>query len=174
MGCFTLSNCILEQSELDKKYIADVLMVFTQTNPFKVALDKSHKIIGLYETIGQTNEFVAYWLSLMSMKPTSFETINIETNDATNDEEIFLKVCSATNNQHKLIVLSHEKWQYYKYDFPKIIIYNKVPVLIFDRDEAIVELNPIVSSTINAFSSVVAANNSSINETKNNSDGKEN
>jgi hypothetical protein len=169
MASYTLSNCILNNIELDKKYITDVLMVFTQqSNPFKVALDKGDKILGLYETVAQKNEFAAYWLSLMSMKPSSFESIDIETNDDVNEEEIFLKVCSSTKSQQKLIVMSHESWQYYRYDSPKVITYNNIPVRVFDRDEAISELNPTNSTTsIMATNSTVAIDGSIIEDSKN-------
>ena len=122
MACYTLSNCILQNLVAGKKYITDLLMVFTQeSNPFKVALDKSNRIIELYETAGQTNEYVANWLSLMSYQPANFETINIDTSTISNIEEIFLKVCSKTNSQQKLIVHSHEGWQNFSYQGEKVI-----------------------------------------------------
>jgi hypothetical protein len=174
MSCYTLSNCILGEVELDKKYITDVLMVFPQqSNPFKIALDKCDRIMGLYEAIGQSNEFVAFWLNLMSMNPTSFETINADTLDAKNDEEIFLMVCSSTKSQQKLIVHSHEKWLYHKYSAHRIINFKGASVKVFDRDEAIVELNQKPSTTINADHSVIAADHSQIHKTENKQNGKE-
>lgn len=173
MACYTLSNCILQNLVAGKKYITDLLMVFTQeANPFKVALDKSNRIIDLYETAGQTNEYVANWLSLMSYQPSNFETINVDASSATNIEEVFLKVCSKTNSQQKLIVHSHEGWQNFSYQAEKVIVYDNKPIRVFDRDEAIHELNPATASSITAYGSVIATNQSTITESKNNSDGK--
>ncbi len=169
MACYTLSNCILHNLVAGKKYITDLLMVFTQeSNPFKVALDKSNRIIDLYETAGQTNEYVANWLSLMSFQPSNFEPINIDVSSATNNEEIFLKVCSKTNSQQKLIVHSHEGWQNFSYQADKVIFYDSKPIRVFDRDEAIHELNPVSASSITAYGSVIAANQSTITDSKNN------
>lgn len=173
MASYTLSNCILMNLDAGKKYITDLLMVFTQeSNPFKVALDKSDRIMNMYEKEGNKNEYVASWLSLMSYQPSNFETINIDTNAASNDEEVFLSVCSQTKSQQKLIVHSHEGWQNYNYNANKIIVYNNKPIHVFDRDEAIHELNPGTSSSITAFGSVIATGQSTINDTKNKTDGK--
>ena len=122
MACYTLSNCILNNLDAGKKYITDLLLVFTQeSNPYKVALDRSNRIIELYEIAGQKSEYVANWLSLMSYQPSNFEQINCDTVSAINDEEIFLKVCSKTNSQQKLIVHSHEGWQNFNYETDKVI-----------------------------------------------------
>lgn len=169
MACYTLSDCILNNLNAGKKYITDLLMVFTQeSNPFKVALDKSNRIIDLYESAGQENEYVANWLSLMSFQPSNFETINIDTSTAINNEEIFLKVCGKTNSQQKLIVYSHEGWQYYSYESDKVIIYDTKQIKILDRDEAIHDLNPITPSSITAYNSIIATNQSTITDSTNN------
>lgn len=169
MACYTLSDCILHNLNAGKKYITDLLMVFTQeSNPFKVALDKSNRIIDLYELAGQKNEYVANWLSLMSFQPSNFETINIDTSTAMNNEEVFLKVCGKTNSQQKLIVYSHEGWQNFNYQGDKVIIYDTKSIRVFDRDEAIHDLNPTTPSLITAYSSVIATNQSTITDSKNN------
>ena len=126
----------------------------------------------LYETAGQTNAQVANWLSLMSYQPSNFETINIDASSAANTEEVFLKVCSKTNSQQKLIVHSHEGWQNFNYQGDKVIIFESKPIRVFDRDEAIHELNPAISSSIIAYGSVVASNQSTILDSKNRLDEK--
>jgi hypothetical protein len=169
MACYTLSNCILKNLVAGKKYITDLLMVFTQeANPFKVALDKSNCIMDLYENIGETNVHVASWLSLMSYQPSNFEIINIDVSSVSNTEELFLKVCSSTKIQQKLIVHSHEGWQNFSYHDEKVIVYDNKPIRVFDRDEAIHELNPAAGSSIIAYSSVIATNQSIITDSKNN------
>ena len=173
MSSYTLSNCILTNLDAGKKYITDLLMVFTQEwNPSKVALDKSDRIMNLYYDAGQKNEYVANWISLMAHEPSNFETINVDTSNASSDEEIFLKVCSQTKCQQKLIVHSHESWQNYNYEEDKVMFYDKKPIRVFDRDEAIHELKPSTTGSITAYSSVIATNQSTITDIKNNSDGK--
>jgi hypothetical protein len=143
--------------------MTDLLMVFAQqTNPYKVALDKSDRIIGVYAKISESNEFAATWLNLMTMKPSSFERITVETDDVANMEELFLRVCSSTKSQQKLIVHSHENWKHYRYDQPTIIIYRDIQVRVYDRDEAIIELNRNDSAIVNAHKSIIATNQSSI------------
>jgi hypothetical protein len=172
MVCYTLSNCLLENLDAGKVYISDILMVFTQqNNPFKVALDKSDRIMDLYQKAGEKDYNVAYWLTLMSYKPSSFEIINVDTSSSLNEEEVFLSVCSKTKSQQKMIVYSHEGWQYYGYSSANVVHYNDIPVQVYDRDEAIRELNtslaPKSLTTIYATDSVIAADHSSISETKN-------
>ena len=168
MACYTLSKCIKSSLEIGKKYITDLIMVFTQeSNPCKIAIDKTNRVISIYETIGQENEFFANWLTLMSYQPSNFETINISINDMCSDEEVFLKVCSSTKSQNKIIVHSHEGWENVKYENGNTILYNDIPITVLDRDEAILELNTPNSSTINAYGSVVATDNSSIHDTRN-------
>lgn len=168
MSCYTLSNCLLDNLELDKKYISDVLMVFTQSNPFKVALDKSNRILDIYAEIAGKNETVATWLNLMTMKPTSFETINVDVISVKEVEEIFLKVCSSTKSQQKVIVSSHERWTSFKYFIPQTILYDNIQVKVYDRDEAIPELHPPTSNTsITATNSTVAMDGSKIEDSKN-------
>lgn len=166
MSCYTLCNCLLSNLELDKKYITDVLMVFTQqTNAHKVALDKSDRILTMYAQIAEKNEIIATWLSLMSMKPTSFETIEVDVSQEPIEDDVFLKVCSSTKSQQKAIVNSHERWIKYK---GKVITYNSIAVTIYDKDEAVIELNPPSSNTIvNAKNSIVAMDSSKIEDSRN-------
>ena len=145
-------------------------MVFPQqTNAHKIALDKSNRILDIYAQIAEKNEIIASWLSLMSMKPTSFETIDIDVSHEDSEEEIFLTVCSSTKSQQKAIVNSHERWNNHKYVSPKVLIYKSIPVTIYDRDEAISELNQISTNNVTAISSVVAIDKSTITDIKNNS-----
>ncbi|EKE05978.1 MAG: hypothetical protein ACD_19C00135G0002 [uncultured bacterium] len=163
MSCYTVSHCILLNLDSGKKYITDLLFVFTQeTNPFKVAIDKDKKILDLYEKAGQSNQHVATWLNLMSLQPSNFEPINVDTSSAKNEEELFLLVCSNTKNQQKLFVYSHQNWTNFKYDTNNLIVYRGVPVQVLDRDEAINELHPSNQTSINAYNSVLATSQSTI------------
>lgn len=169
MASYTLCDCILSNIELDKKYITDLLMVFTQqTNPFKVAIDKSGCIIDRYEKIAGKSEIISTWLFLMTMKPSSFETINIDVSHIEDDDEVFLEVCSSTKNQQKTFVNSHERWRNVKYISPNKLDYDNKLIFVYDRDEAIHELHqPNSTMTINALNSTLAIDGSTIEDSKN-------
>lgn len=166
MSIYTVSQCLLTNLDIEKKYVADILMFFAQSNPYKVALDKDDKILALYASAAEKNALIACWLDIMSKKPTSFEFINADTSNIKNDEQLFLTVCVATKNQQKIIVYSHQDWKFYKYEGPNTIKVDNACVTVYDKDEAIPELSS-KSGNIYAINSVVATNNSNINDTKN-------
>ncbi|SMD44203.1 hypothetical protein SAMN00777080_2821 [Aquiflexum balticum DSM 16537] len=171
MAAYTLSKCILENINAGKKYITDLLFVFTRdSNPHKVTVDSQNIILDIYTQLAKSNEFIATWLQLMSHQPSNFEPINVDLSSVSNDEEIFLKVCCETKSQQKIIVFTHEGWKYYNYHSDKVIHYNNKFIYVLDRDEAIQDLNFVNSANITAFGSIIAANQSSIN----NSDNKQN
>lgn len=156
---------MINNNVLDKKHY-DVLFVFaSQSNPYKVALDKSGRVIELYEQIASHNVHIKTWLDLMSMKPSSFEVINVETRSVDQVEEIFLTVCSMTNNEKKMIVYSHQGKLYERYYINNSINFNGTTILVLDRDQAYHELNQ--SNTYNIADSQVAINHSSITDSKN-------
>lgn len=167
MSTYTLCDCLLNHLDLDKKYITDVLMVFPQqNNPFKISLDKSNKILNTYGSIAEKNDIVATWLNLMTMKPSSFETIDVDLSQEDDMDEIYLTVCSSTKSQQKTIVNSHERWKKHKYNSAGIIIFKDVPVLVYDRDEAILDLNPTLSNNVTAIGSVVAIDKAKVKDIK--------
>lgn len=169
MAAYTLSKCILENVNAGKKYITDLLFVFTrETNPHKVIVDSRKVIIDIYTDLASSNEFIATWLQLMSHQPSNFESIDVDLSNISNDEEIFLRVCCETKSQQKLIVYTHEGWKNYNYHTDRVIFYNNKYINILDRDEAIQDLNATNTSNITAFSSIIATDHSSISNSKNN------
>lgn len=168
MAAYTLSKCILENINAGKKYITDLLFVFTRdANPHKVVIDSKNVIIDIYTQVAGSNEFIATWLQLMSHQPSNFEPINVDLSTVSNDEEIFLKVCCETRSQQKLIVFTHEGWKNYNYHSDGVIFYNNKYISILDRDEAIQDLNSMNTGSITAFGSIIATNQSSINNSNN-------
>jgi len=165
MAAYTLSKCILENINAGKKYITDLLFVFTRdSNPYKVAVDSNNLIIDIYTELAKTNEFIATWLQLMSHQPSNFEPIKVNLSKVSNEEEIFIKVCCETKSQQKLIVFSHEGWENFEYHSDKVILYNNKHILILDRDEAIQDLNSTIAGNITAYGSIIATNQSSIKQ----------
>lgn len=168
MAAYTLSKCILENINAGKKYITYLLFVFTRdANPHKVAVDSQNIIFDIYTQLAKSDEFIATWLQLMSHQSSNFEPINVDLSSVSNDEEIFFKVCCETKSQQELIVFTHEGWKYYSYHSDKVICYNKKFICVLDRDEAIQDLNSTNGGNITAYSSIIAANQSSINNSEN-------
>ena len=164
MSCYSVSSCIKNSASEEKKYITDILFIFPQiSNVHKVAMDASYKILDIYASIAATNGDFAYWLSLMTMTPSSFETINVDINGIDCQEEIFLKLTSKINGDKKLLVHSHQGWQNFQYVKNNVIAYDGVDISIFDRDEAIEELNP---PTPHITNSVVAMGGATITDVK--------
>jgi hypothetical protein len=168
MPAYTVSNSVLVNLNEGKRYVTDILFVFSQeNNSFKVSIDRTNRILSIYESIAEKNEIISTWLQLMSHKPSSFETIDADARAAKNNEEIFLIVCSATKQHPKMIVFSHEAWENFSYHSENVIFYNGKPVYVLDRDEAIAELHASTKTVIHANNSVVATNNSTIDGAKN-------
>ncbi len=159
MTCYTVLDCVLVGDAQEKTYFANLLWVFTQDNPYKVALDTSHRILGIYKKIALDNPGIAVWLDYMSRQPRSFQDINIDTSQIQHDEEAYLMVCKSTRNCHKAIVSSHQRWSYfgYKSDTENIIHYEGTDIKIFDKDEALVDIE---TSTINITDNSVHLDNS--------------
>lgn len=113
MICYTLSDCVLKNISSDpkkKEIISNLLGVFPQTNnPHKLVIDRNGKIIDIYAEITE-EPGVHYWLQFMSDYPSSWEAIDVDNiHEATNNEEIFLKVCSQTSDK-LLIAYNHNGW----------------------------------------------------------------
>lgn len=168
MAVYTLSKCILENINAGKKYVTDLLYVFTMdSNPHKVTVDSQNIVLDIYAQLARSNEFIATWLQLMSHQPSNFEPINVDLSSVSNDEEVFLKLCCETKSQQKIIVFTHEGWKFYNYHSDRVIYYNDKFIYVLDRDEAIQDLNSVATVNITAFNSIIAANQSSINNSKN-------
>ncbi len=162
MTCFAVSSCI-ENSTLDAKtYMSDLLFTFTQSNPHKVALDSSDKVIDIYANIAANNELFSSWLSLMSFSPSNFELIDVSLDDIDCIEEVFLKLASQINGTKKVMVNSHQGWENFHYINGNTISYDGVDIEILDKDEAILELATPVTQIISH--SIVASGNSQMRD----------
>jgi hypothetical protein len=188
MICYTLSDCVLKNLNADtqkKKIITDLLGVFPQeNNPHKVVIDRTGKIIDIYNTYIDTEAGVFYWLQIMGDNPSSWEPIDVDNiEQATTNEDIFLMICSQTEDK-MLIVYHHNGWTKGRYYHKRNILHNDTPIRILDRNEAIKLLSlseekaseeislykkdlqqPIIQTT-NITDSIVAQNGSTINRAK--------
>ena len=141
MICYTLSDCVLKNMNTDskkKEITTDLLMVFPQeNNPHKVVVDRDGKVIDIYNSIiNDGNPAIMYWLQLMGDFPKSWEPIDVENIEkATTNEEIFLMVCSQTEDK-MLIVYHHNGWTKGKYYNKRNIMHNDTSIRILDRNEA--------------------------------------
>jgi hypothetical protein len=156
VSCYTLSNCFLNNLGSGTRYVTEILFKFAQeSNAFKISIDNNGKVLELYRECAQSNSLVAEWVKLMGVVPVGFEMVDVNIPDSLSSEEIFLKVCSHSGGQKKLIIHTHQSWQNFSYhmeDNLKIILYDNNSVLVLDRDEAVDELrtsNSITNNTIN-------------------------
>lgn len=168
MSSFSIAASLLRKITDEKKYFSDILFVFTQSNPFKIIIDKSGRVMNIYNEIAQKDHLVLCWLSLMTMKPSSFESINltIPKDKCDSEEELFLFIAKNTKIQQKLFVYSHEEWEKFNYcdeHEGSFIIYDGVPVEIFDRDQA-VECLTVNKGVVNISNSIVATAHSTISK----------
>lgn len=167
MGCYTVCNCLIENAKIETKYLTDVLFVFTQqTNTHKVALDSANRILAIYERIASENSHIATWLDLMTKVPSPFERVKIDVPESVSEDELFLLVCSSTNEQRKILVYSHQRWNDCEYVEKNLMKYKEVSMNVYDRDEAIEELKEKSVSITNISDSIIAQENSQISEVK--------
>lgn len=142
MICYTLSSCVLKNIDpTDKLTIVNFLMYFPQdANPYKLVVDRDGKILDIYHQIAASNPGLAYWLTLMSDYPKSWEVIDTinECNGLT-ENEVFLYICSVTDDK-KLIVHNHHGWTRDLYIKNRTINYNNTEINVYDRDEVSKEI----------------------------------
>lgn len=174
MICYTLSDCVLEKMHPDDKgSIADFLNYFVQkANPCTLVVDDKDIILSRYHEIASTNPGLAHWLDLMTRRPSSWEFVNVDTDDLNFPQEIYLRVCSRTINKN-LIVHSHNGWSLELHNAKKVVIYNGTEINVLDREEAINEIpkagqQPVVNIYGNIYGNIsqsqIATEGSVINE----------
>ena len=102
MICYTLSSCVLKNIDpKDKLTIVNFLMYFPQdANPYKLVVDREGRILDIYHQIAASNPGLAYWLTLMSDYPKSWEVIDtINACNGLPEYEVFLYICSITDDK---------------------------------------------------------------------------
>jgi len=200
MICYTLSDCVLRNINTDskkKEIRTDLLGVFTQErSPHKIVVDRTGKIIEIYneaidEAIGDNNPAIFYWLQTMADFPQSWEPIDVDNiEEVTSKEEVFLKVCSHTEDK-MLIVYHHNGWTKGKYYHKRSLMYKNVSIRVLDRNETMALLSlsedqavnqmfnyekdlqkPIVNETIVYDHSIVSQGGSNIHDAKITENGK--
>ncbi|MBO0952988.1 hypothetical protein [Fibrella forsythiae] len=173
MSCYTLSCSLLKGVIYHKPYIVKILFHFLDENPYKVVVDKSKKILDLYEDAAKNDKsgVIYTWIELMAKRvPDNFEYINVDLTNVNSEEELFLKVCRHTKNENKILVFSHQEWEMFDYSNENFIEYDSTHIEVFDRDEAVSELHPIQSGdTYNIKESNFANRGSRISRSKINS-----
>jgi hypothetical protein len=144
MACYTVSDCVLENLGEGKSYTTELLITFIQVNNHKIAIDEKGEIKKIYTSIAtqikdsDLKKGVFGWLSLMAMKPTKWEYIEIENSH----DDIFLDVCS--NTIDKTMIVSSEnkcKWKNGISQERKFSYYG-AEIRFLNKDDAIQELKP--------------------------------
>lgn len=128
----------------NQSHLHNVFLKFS--NPeceHKAAMDKSKKLLSLYNSAASNNIDLQTWLDWMSRKKgTYFETIDVIVPDNVSEEEMYLMVAASTNPHKKIIVGSHQYWKNFCYlNGCNKISYKNREIIILDQDEAFKELN---------------------------------
>ncbi|WP_075343282.1 hypothetical protein [Tenacibaculum agarivorans] len=150
-------------------YFSDLLNLFaSRENDNKIAVDYDGKILEDYASIDNHNSsFIACWLELLAHNaPTSLENIEIELEEITCNEEKYLRLCKETVSQKKMIVYSKQNIKEHQC-INDIIIFEEEEINILDKDNALREINNSNSVINNISNSIIAQNNSSVNNSKN-------
>ena len=188
MICYTLSDCVLINLKTDSKQkdiINDLLLVFPKANsPHKLVIDNEQKILEVY--LSHDCHAIQFWLEQMGLTPSSWELIEIPNMCQLNSkEEIFLTVCSATEDKI-LIVHNHNGWTKGRYYHKRSLLHNNLSIRVTDRSETIKMLSlsednvvqqiseyskdlikPIINqTTVGIHNSIIAINGSNINDAK--------
>lgn len=168
MSVYTISPDLLKHIDRDEGvYFTDILFVFTQrNNPFKVAKDKDGHVIDAYQRIDKNSEVIKTWLDLMTFKPSTFETIDVNLGEIDCEETMFVKICKETKGQNKLIVYTIQNLK--KFECQESIIYfEDTAIQVLDRDVAKGELLVVEKKGDNYYNSQVAKEGSQIIKSQN-------
>lgn len=127
----------------NKSHVFNVLYKFPNPdNKYKVAVDRSERLMKLYREKANDNALLFQWLDWMTKSPSYFEFVNINIDDSIGEEEMYLMIASASKPNQTIIVHSHQYWINYSYAVGcNNIAYNNSAISILDKDDAFQELN---------------------------------
>jgi hypothetical protein len=122
---------LLRQAAAEPTYLANVLNVFLQEIPVKIAYDeKEDKVRGYYRKIAEESHHIFSWLDYLSMVKKERELF--EPVDIPNGEyecfELFVTVCANTVDQQVLLCATKQDY--------KNTSWREKGVVLLDRDEA--------------------------------------
>lgn len=144
MAIYTLSMNFIDGVGENHSHLHNVFLKFPNPDcEHKAAMDKSKKLLELYIQSSKSNVDLLKWLEWMSHSSgTYFETIDITIPENISEEELYLKVASATKAYKKIIVGNHQCWENFDYMIGcNKILYDNKEITILDREEAYKELN---------------------------------
>ncbi|WP_346316381.1 hypothetical protein [Chitinophaga sp. YIM B06452] len=145
MAVYTLSIDYIDRVS-EPAHKSHLLGVFFQfANPeseHKAAMDDKKVLLKHYQKLAETNEDLFRWLDYMTRNGSSFEIVEVDIPEDASEEEMYLRVASATRHAPAVIVGSHQYWKKYPY-LPgyRIICFCGTDVKVLDKDEARLELS---------------------------------
>lgn len=161
MSLYIISPCFLENVD-SKNYICDILNKFTQTNPYKVAIDTNDVLMSEYNTIADNRPGIASWLHFLSLKPpSSIEKISIPTENFPSDITNYLFfMCTYINGQKRIIFYSTQSIINHQISDDMEIEFNGCTIKLLDRDSALNEFTK--NEVIYINKSIIASEGSTI------------
>ena len=142
MAIYAVSVNLLENLAVSEvSYLGSILFCFVNDqNDAKLAVDKNKEILSRYRCVKNNADIIKTWLDLISVIPSSIECVNTALDDEDDDEQICLKLCSATKGLKGMIVYSINSFQT-TVDEECCICYGGHHIRLLDKDEAKKELN---------------------------------
>lgn len=110
MNKYTICPLYIERCTSRQRDFADVLLRFTQSNPFKVIIDDKLEIIKRYKAINDENNFCAAWIELIINESDNFHKTSINTTGSLTDTELAVKISSSVITNRKLAVRSSDDY----------------------------------------------------------------
>lgn len=110
MNKYTICPLYVERCTGRPKDFADVLLKFTQSNPFKIVIDDELEIINRYREIDDKDNLCATWIKLIINDSDNFHKTPINSNGSLTNTELAVKISSSVIANRKLAVRSSDDY----------------------------------------------------------------
>ncbi|MDP4202280.1 MAG: hypothetical protein Q8861_06275 [Bacteroidota bacterium] len=139
MPIYTLSADYIDNIRENTQHVYNVLMRFSDPEcEEKAAIDKTKILLDNYFEIGKNNEFIQYWLGLMSCNSTTrFELIDVNLNKSMPNDLLCCEIAAKSKPNKSIVVHSHNLWTN-SYDYienTNKLDYNGTTLTIYNEEE---------------------------------------
>lgn len=146
---FALSSSILKDIK-PKPYYNNILMIFTQDNPLKIAVDSDGLAIDNYTLIAEESEdeLISTWLTLMIHDPSNFEPIGkVSSLNCDCEIEFYLRISIEIFGESRIILASKQECKNYEILTGNLVRYNDSNIVIYDKDESLQIIKQIITQS---------------------------
>src|SRR5687768_17834230 len=116
MAVYTLSIDYIDRVSTHQSHLLGVFFQLANPeNEHRAAMDHKKILLEHYRELAKTNEDLFRWLDYMTRNGSSFEVIEVDIPEGVSEEEMYLRIASATRPTPAVIVGSHQYWQHHCY-----------------------------------------------------------